>query len=42
MAKYTGGEIKLSFEHTKYMWKTKEEILTGEFPDRLKNEVNSI
>lgn len=42
MAKYTGGEITLSFEHTKYMRKTKEEILTGEFPDRLKNEVNSI
>ena len=42
MAKYTGGEIRLSFEHTKYMRKTKEEILAGEFPDRLKNEVNSI
>ncbi len=32
-------EIKLSDEHTNYFWKSKEEILEGEFPKWLKEEV---
>lgn len=42
LAKYIGWKIKLSFEHTNYMRKTKKEILDGEFPDWLKNEMKNI
>ena len=34
-----GGEIVLSNEHTNYFWKSKEEILEGNFPKWLKEEV---
>ena len=32
-------EIELSDEHTNYFWKSKEEILHGDFPKWLKEEV---
>jgi hypothetical protein len=32
-------EIVLSEEHNQFYWKTKEEILEGDFPDWLKGEV---
>lgn len=42
LATYLGGEITLSFEHTNYMRKTKKEILEGEFPNWLKEEIKNI
>lgn len=42
LATYLGGEIQLNFEHTNYMRKTKEEILNGDFPWWLKEEVINI
>jgi 8-oxo-dGTP diphosphatase len=42
LAKYLGWEIKLSFEHTQYFRKTKEEILTGDFPKWLQEEVKNV
>lgn len=42
LAKYTGGEIVLSFEHTNFMRKNKKEILDGNFPTWLKDEVSKI
>ena len=31
--------IQLSGEHTHYFWKSREEILNGDFPEWLKEEV---
>lgn len=42
LAKYLWGKITLSFEHTNYMRKTKDEILTWDFPGWLKEEINAI
>lgn len=41
LAKYLGWKIALSFEHTNFMRKTKKEILDGNFPKRLKEEVEN-
>lgn len=38
LAKYIGGELKLSGEHTKYEWVDKEKILTGDYPKWIKEE----
>jgi len=35
------NNIKLSEEHTWYFWKNKNEILDGDFPDWLKEEVKA-
>ncbi len=35
-------EILLSDEHTNYFWKTKNEIINGDFPEWLKQEINMI
>lgn len=42
LAKYKKGKITLSFEHTHYARKTIQEILQGDFPERLKEEIKSI
>ena len=34
-----GNGIELSDEHTDYFWKSKEEILSGDFPKWLKEEI---
>jgi hypothetical protein len=34
--------IKLSDEHTDYFWQSKEDILSGSFPDWLKEEFLSL
>jgi len=42
LAKYVGGEFKLSGEHTKHEWMDKEKILTGDFPKWIKEEFKII
>lgn len=42
LAEYIGGEIKLSFEHTNYMRKTKDEIISWDFPWWLQEEIRAI
>ena len=37
-AKYIGGELKLSDEHTGYEWMDKEKILIGDYPEWIKEE----
>ncbi len=39
IVKYIWWEIVLSHEHSKYFWKTKQEILDWNFPTRLKQEI---
>lgn len=38
LAKYIGGEFRLSGEHTKFRWVNKEEILNGDYPEWIKEE----
>ncbi len=44
LAKIQNNEntIQLSWEHNNYFWKTKDEILTGDFPEWLKEEIQAI
>jgi ADP-ribose pyrophosphatase YjhB (NUDIX family) len=42
LAKYLWGKIILSFEHTNYIRKTKDEILAWDFPWWLKEEIHEI
>ena len=42
LAKYIGGEFRLSGEHTKYEWIDKEKILTGNYPKWIKEEFKII
>lgn len=42
LADYTGGEIKLSGEHTKFEWVDKETILNGDYPKWMKKEFKEI
>jgi len=38
-AKYLVGDIKLSFEHDSYSWVNKEEIINGNYPEWIKEEL---
>jgi len=42
LTKYIWWEISLSNEHSNCFWKSKDEILNWNFPDRLKNEIKNI
>lgn len=38
MAKYVGGELQLSGEHTSHEWVDKDKILMGDYPKWIKEE----
>jgi len=42
LAKYVGGELRLSGEHTKYEWVDKDKILNGDYPEWIKEEFKVI
>ena len=42
LAKYVSGEFRLSGEHTKYEWIDKEKILTGDYPEWIKKEFETL
>ena len=39
---YVSGEIKLSWEHTEYQWLSPEEIVRGDFPEWIQNDVKAV
>lgn len=40
LCEYVSGEVKLSHEHDEFYWLTKEEILSGSYPEWLKKEIS--
>ncbi len=42
LAEFVSGEIKLSGEHTKHEWLEKEKILTGNYPNWIKEEFRKL
>ncbi|OLS13740.1 MAG: Nucleoside triphosphatase [Promethearchaeota archaeon CR_4] len=39
---YVSGEVQLSWEHTEYYWVVPENIITGDFPEWIRNDVKSL
>ncbi len=42
LAEYVSGELRLSGEHTKYEWMDKKKILTGDYPEWIKEEFKMV
>jgi 8-oxo-dGTP diphosphatase len=39
---YTSGEVLLSWEHTEYHWMSPADIMEGDFPEWIRNDVRAL
>lgn len=42
LCEYVSGDVRLSWEHTEYRWMVQEDIIYGDFPEWIQNDIRSL
>ncbi len=42
LCEYVSGEVRLSWEHTEYRWMVPADIVNGDFPEWIQNDLKAI